>query len=222
MPAIGLLVAVMAAQANARLERVLLGWEQAGKSVQQGHLVFRLVNEDSVFRTKEVFNGESFFRKPDLFRVDLKDEKGRLKSIVLWNGKDLHFFDFEKRQEFIYRVPAGPAQGWFVSYYSQPLLQHFRRIASGIPLSELKDRFIFQFAWEDRFYDYLRFKPTTTAEPLIDVALDKEKHHIKSVRSVEPSGALSTCHYIRFETELKTPLSAESLSKDLRRFEVVK
>src|SRR5205809_445802 len=79
--------------ANARLKAHLRGWAEASDRAGPKHYTFRLTQEDRVYRTKQIWQGEVFLAKPGVLRVDVKDTTGKMNYIFFFDEKTIHSYD---------------------------------------------------------------------------------------------------------------------------------
>src|SRR5438132_14027577 len=69
--------------ASACLDALLKAWDKANKNVRELHYTMEWTTEDMVLKNKEVCRLEGFIKKPELERIDIRDDKGKLTLILL-------------------------------------------------------------------------------------------------------------------------------------------
>src|SRR3954454_14325616 len=69
--------------ADPKLEEVLQKWARASDAVRHLRYTFRQTNLDKAFQVKEVLEGRSLVRKPDLLRVDFQSRGNVLEILVI-------------------------------------------------------------------------------------------------------------------------------------------
>ncbi len=218
-----------------RLEAVLHEWAKATESVRETRYKFRLSARDKTFERTTVRRGKVFFRKPDLLRVELTDEKGKPSETWLVADRALHRLDYERRTHTIYPLsrafhfhfpqkPAGRPNA-FTGWFEQPL-QRASWLFVGLPVRHLLEpqlddlRFDVRLAKEDQYYSYIDLGPKTPADKTLferaRVVLNRDGFWVRQLWFEQPGGNEVTVDYERPDPDLDLPITRERLLKDVQ------
>ena len=195
-----------------RLNELLNGWEQKSKAVRDVECEFKRIMRDRLFKDERVEYGKASAIKPYRGRLDLMDEKGNPTQILIYTGKKIHQYDFEKKQETIHILPdteAGAGQ-------SMPGPLGF---VYGMSAAEAKARFdlklIREFSKGGGEFAEIHATPRTQLDQqeykLAQLVIDKKTYLPKELRIIESNGDEQHWIFDRLETNLKPPVNPAEL-----------
>lgn len=195
-----------------RLNDLLSGWEQKSKGMRDLECEFRRITRDRLFKDERVESGTAWAIKPYRGRLDLMDANGDRTQILIFTGKKIHQYDFEKKQETIHILPdtePGAVQ-------SMPGALGF---VYGMSAAEAKARFdlklIREFSKGNGEYAEIHATPRTQLDQqefkLAQLVIDKKTLLPKELRIIETNGDEQHWIFDRLETNLKPPVNPAQL-----------
>jgi hypothetical protein len=211
------------AATNKRLEEVLQGWQNAAESVRQAHYSVRTTSVDPVIARTEVSRTEQWFRKPDLLRIDLKNDNGSRQQCFYSKGKEVHWF--RNNEEAVYNLssefgfPDDPGRypDSFWPSLGGKLLQVAHRQILGFSVPELKKNCDVRLVKEDAYWIYLEFIPRERSYQqefsYLRVVLDRKELWVRQITSRNSNG--SSTIYDNEKPDTTTPVTPESITKGL-------
>jgi RNA polymerase sigma factor (sigma-70 family) len=214
---------------ESRLEAVLCDWAKASDAVRETHYKFTQTTKDKTFDRTEVRRGEVFFKKPDLLRVNVVDEKGKPTEVLLWEKRALHLLNFKERNETIAPLPPdfpyqgrpNPSPKTFWGRFA--LLSDLGPIVwpfAGFPVRQLETRFDLRLAKEDQYYSYLDLTPRTPADKAFfqraRVVLNRDGLWVRQLWFENPNNSDVTYDYEKPNTAPVPPITRDLLLKGLK------
>jgi outer membrane lipoprotein-sorting protein len=212
------------------LEEVLHKWAKADDSVRERHVRYTMTLKDHTFETTTVTKGETFFKKPDLCRVDVRDNDGRRKESWLLDSKRLHIFNYEAKTERIIPFPILPLQvhqkdgnqivtsGWLESLLSG-WEEGVRWQGFGPQARVISPRFNVRLGKKDRWYIYLDIAPRDRVDKRwfirCRVTLDSERYQVRQLWMEAANGNETTWDFDDIKTNPEPSITRESLLKGL-------
>lgn len=217
-----------APETDARLQAVLRDWDKANNAIRDAHYQFRWTSNDPTFQETTTFQGEAFVKKPDLLRLNWKDDKGRFSFILYYTGKTARLFDFAKQTEAVYPIPAGYPDsevklGGFIGAMAEIVQERVQWMYGGFPVEQLQKRYRLRVAREDDYYVYVRGESPpqrgwfSNARGRFEVVLDRETHRVRRVWFEAPNKQTTVWDFQKVETNVTPPITPEALGKDLPR-----
>ncbi len=214
------------------LDEVLRKWAKADESVREMHVRFTKTATNKTFDEKIIMKGQASVKKPDLWRVDLRDKNGRMETVVLLEYRRLHFFDFKTKTEKTLSlpeasVPAREADGPSFSLgYPIPeiswkeLETQFRWLTFGPLARDISPRFNVRLAKKDQWYVYLDITTRTRKDKKwfsrSRVVLDLKSYRLRQLWMEYPNGNEILVDYLSVNPDLQLPpITRESLLKGL-------
>jgi len=222
--------------ADSRLETLLKDWDKANQDIRELHFTIKFTTDetdpnqrmhqllkdgqglkDNTFR-----QGEGFFKKPKLGRVDWKDEKGNLSELFIWNDNAYERYDFEKKEKLVFPVPADNTRENF-NWLGRCLLhfvgERIKWIFFDLPAAELKARFEITLSKEDATWAYLQLKPLKPDDKAnfreLRIVLNQKTHLLRQICLYDVIGNRTIWDFENIEVNPTPPITLESISKNL-------
>jgi hypothetical protein len=202
---------------------VLVEWAKAQSAVRQSHRIARVTVRDQVAGTVEKSSLELWYRKPDLFRFDDRDDKGRLKESVYCFGRDAHIVFNDT--EVIYHLseafgfPEKPERypETFRGSICGVVLERLSLLADNLPVQRLRERYDVRRIHRDAHWIYLQIRPRSAKDReefrLMEIVLAPKDFRVRRLFIRQP-GAIDVV-YDFDSPEYKTAVTPESISKGL-------
>jgi TIGR03009 family protein len=216
-----------ATEADAKLDKVLREWARAADSVKQMHYCFRRTEADRATNDKTILTGEAFVRKPDLLRIETRDDTGELWDLLVCKGKEIHQFSPISHTQNVFMVPESlgfpekPERygGNWVERGAGRMLELLSWEYRGYPVRDLKARFEMRLTKEDEYYTYLEFTPRSKSDRdefrRMRVVLMRERRWVRQFWMEAGNGRTVTLDYEEPDTNPKPPVTPESIMKNL-------
>jgi outer membrane lipoprotein-sorting protein len=215
------------AKPETRLEEVLRAWARANQKLRSARYQFTVTETDKVFKKQVVSEAQALLRKPDLLRIDLR-AKGKPTETILLADKEVRWYDFARRTEYIYGEPPerqflGPdreIRSWW-ELLERALSRRDAFFAwdywviTGFPVRELRPRFDVRLAKEDQWYVYLELAPTRAGDRAsfrrMRVVLLRDSYRVRQIWLRHANGNETTYDFLRVEVDPRPPLTREAL-----------
>jgi hypothetical protein len=218
------LKAKIAEAADPRLEEVLLGWAGANARMKQFRRTARMTVEDRVLRSVETGSLDVYYCKPDLLRVDWKDEKGNPKCVLYCKGKEVHFFSGGRENGYrrlsdAFGFPDNPERypNTFLDRVTGALLDQASCLAVGFPVRTLRDRFDVRITKEDEHWIYLELRSRRSRDKewydLVQVVLHRKELWVRRLFFRQPNKNETTYDFDKPDST--KPVTAESIVEGL-------
>lgn len=219
----GIASAMKNANSESRLETLLRDWDKATQKVRSIHYLIVWTVEGRVLKDKYVRRVEGFVKRSELGRLDLKDEKGKPLQTFLLNKRILEMYNFERKDKLLWEMPVGFPEkfldkGWWESLAAQNIQRARELFGFEFPAGKVREYFEVRLRKED-YWAYIQLIPKTkvvwddTKE--IVVVLDPRTHLVRQYRMVDVNGNRSIMDFQKVEINPITPITLDSISKDL-------
>jgi hypothetical protein len=208
-----------------RLGEIFKGYETNRLTRTRIRYRFKKTEVDTVFNTKKIFSGEVVLDNPDLYRVAIRDDKGQLTELFVWNGTALYMAKFQKKETEIFEASCTPdseeakqqkqgldaIRNWSAGYFV------------GLPIDEVKTWYYFQLEQEDKDWIYLKVLPRTSSFKAsyerMRVILDPETFRIGQIWFEQPNHSEVILDFEEPNKE-KQPITEEALLQDFPKKQV--
>jgi hypothetical protein len=212
------------AQADARLDVVLREWDKASDAVHKTHFTIRISEWDSITEKKSTSSMEVFVSKPDLMRIDYKNQKSgpswfiyKDRTVRLLSSADKTDCSYPLSDGFGFPEHPGRHPDDFLSSIGGGFLEQVSWIAYGLPVSDLKSRFDFRLSREDDNYIYIEIEPRHKdgwmPDNRMQVVLNRKTYQIRRLW-IENSTEM-TYDYERPHGDSTEAITPESILKGL-------
>jgi TIGR03009 family protein len=150
--------AVPALNPRDRLDSLLMQWETRMKSVQTLKATIRRERDDKVFRTRDLFEGEAKYMRPNLALLDLRrKDRPNVYEKYICTGTYLYEFNVENREIRYHELPP-PKPG-------QVADDNFLSFVFGMKAEEAKRRYDLRLLDSpDKYYHYIEILPRYPAD----------------------------------------------------------
>jgi TIGR03009 family protein len=212
-----------------RLEAVLHRWAQASQAIQEARFGFTQTAKDKASERTEVRRGEVFYKRPNLLRVNVRDEEGRPTETFLCEDRALHVLNFRERTETIFALPPDlPEDGKQAALPNavRGRLAHLFDFAFepwslvAPPTPRGGPRFDVRLAKEDQYYVYIDLAPRTPADRAelqrARVVLNRDGPWVQQLWVEHPNGVEVTWDFDKPDPNPDPPITRERLLKDLK------
>src|SRR5947209_2551335 len=143
--------------ANNRLDTLLLQWESKMKSIETLSARLVRVQEEKVFGSRETFEGQAKYMKPNLAILDLhRQDKPNVTEKYICTGPYLYEFNQAQREVRYHELPP-PKPG-------QVADDNFLSFLFGMKAEEARRRYDLKLAGEDAHYFYIEVLPRFPAD----------------------------------------------------------
>jgi outer membrane lipoprotein-sorting protein len=204
-------------EGDSRLESLLREWEKGDHQIRELHCTFTVTTEDRILKDKTTSRGEAFFKKPDLARIDFKDQEGKLPQIWLYKGKTLRLYNFTNQIEEVGPIDLDASQDWFTKWMASTF-KLARWAFPAAPFDEAQKNFQFHLRKEDKYWAYIQLEPRYPKEFVdfkeMEVVLNQKTHLVRQIR-YSTSGHRMILDFEKIEINPTPPITWESISKDL-------
>jgi hypothetical protein len=212
--------------ANRRLEAVLREWSKANRETKSFHATVKFTTLDKTFQQIEVRHVEVSVRKPDLVRRDVKDDKAKLIEIWLQLGDTWHWYNSVPRHHTVFpplmELPTlAKSVGWA---WLSDLIAATARVDNWVyvelPVEEVRQHCSIHLVKEDQWWTYLQVepKPSDTLRAHfrhMRVVLNRKTRLVRQIWLEQPNGTEMRWDFERLETDVRPPITVDSLSRDL-------
>ncbi len=200
-------------RSESRLEFLLSHWEKAVQNVHTAHCFMELTNEDKELNEKDVVQIEGFVVRPKVARLDMKNEKGKPKQILIWNDRTLLSLEMGKDPEEL------PAKGWAGGFLDRMLEQAREMVFFDFPVSEIQNHFDIRLGKEDKNWAYIKLVPKMKERQSIiremEVVIDQKTHLPRQYRVIDINGNRSIYDFQKLEINPRPAITLECIYKDL-------
>jgi outer membrane lipoprotein-sorting protein len=204
-------------ESDARLETLLQEWKKADHQIRELHSTFTVTTEDRILKDRTTSRGEAFFKKPDLARIDFKDQEGKLPQIWLYKGKTLRLYNFTNQIEEVGPIDLDASQDWLTKWMASTF-KLARWAFPAAPFDEAQKRFHFHLNKEDKYWAYIQLEPRNPKDFVdfkeMEVVLNQKTHLVRQIR-YSTSGHRMILDFDKIEINPTPPITWESISKDL-------
>jgi hypothetical protein len=216
-------------QTELRLDTLLRDWDKANRNVSQYRYVLEQTTENGFLRVKEVRRADVWGKKPDLARIDWKDENDTPTEIWLRKEKDFVQYRYQDQDKITWQLAPGFPEDylnrdWRVNWTARLFLWGKQVLCFEFPVHEIKQHFEVYLKKEDRHWAYLRLVPKTTEYwPTfrdIEVVLDQKTHLVRQYRFLEHDWVIYDFKEVEISPDSK--LTIDSLSMTLPRFKEIR
>jgi TIGR03009 family protein len=142
---------------RSRLDALLMQWEEKMKTLQSVSATVVREKEDKVFQSRETFEGQARYMRPNLALLDLR-MRGRpgVFEKYIFTGTYLYEYHLGTKEVRIHELPP-PKPG-------QVADDNFLSFLFGMKAEEAKRRYDLRLAGEDKYYVYLEVVPRFPAD----------------------------------------------------------
>lgn len=144
---------------NNHLDALLMQWEAKMKSIQTLKATVKREREDKVFNTRDIFEGEAKYMRPNLALLDLhRKDRPAIFEKYICTGTYLYEFNQANREVRFHELPP-PKPG-------QVADDNFLSFIFGMKAEEAKRRYELRLVGEgqDKFYHYIEILPRFPAD----------------------------------------------------------
>jgi hypothetical protein len=214
------------AEADARLDEVLREWAKASDAVKESHFKIQVTQRDTTTDVTSTSGVEVFVRKPDLMRLDYKDQKGAREWVLYKDrtvgwlssaGKTDSYFPLSDRFGFPEHPERYPDD--FLSSIGGGILEQVSWLAIGLPVRDLKSRFHVRLSKEDDYYVYIDIKPRQEMDKTwftrMRVVLNRKTYQVRQLWMERPNATEVTYDYDRPHEDEPKPITPDSILKGL-------
>jgi outer membrane lipoprotein-sorting protein len=210
--------------ASARLDVLLKAWEKANQNIRQVHYVMEWTTEDRVTKDKEIRRVEGFIKRPNLARVEVKEENGKLTHIFLLHDKTLEVYDFRNEQKGVWELPLGFPEDylnkdWGMAFLARAFQWNRQLLCLEFPIGQIRQRFDIRLKNEDKHWAYIELIPRTKEDrsdlQKMEIVLDQRTHLVRQYRLLEVHGSWTIRDFQKVEINPSPPITLESISKGL-------
>ncbi len=210
-------------EGDARLATLLREWEKADHEVRELNYSFQSTMEDRILRDKQISRGEAFVKKPNLLRIDWKDEKGKFWKTWIWSNGFLREYDSEKKEIWILRISSDLSKesldrGWLLNGICRQMHQGLKWFYIGFPVNEMRRDYLFRLNKEDKYWAYIKIDPRTEREgdfKDLEVVLNQKTHLVRQIRCVDCCGRRVMWDFEQVEINPTPAITSESIFKNL-------
>jgi TIGR03009 family protein len=143
--------------ATNQLDKILVDWESAMSSIKSLYTLVIRTSTDKVLLSKDTFEGEARYIKPNKASLYLKDvSKPANFEYLIMNGQTV--YQFAAATKKIQVITAPPAKQGQVSD------ENFASMLFGMKATEAKKRWTLEFDKEDKYYWYINVLPKEAAD----------------------------------------------------------
>jgi outer membrane lipoprotein-sorting protein len=228
---------------DARLKEIMADWQKRADAVRDIRFRFKAIIEDKTFGTTEVQTGDAAGSKPDLVRINARNDKGAAKFTLFFSPAGVDLYVYEKQQVLALAPPPPPGHrrrfselgllerigyifAWpsLVGYFFErpylvDALYRYKPYVLGLDPKATVVRYRVELLKEDAYYVYLGLRPRNEAEnddfEWMGLALDKKRFVARLIDVHAINGNRFEYHLDDVETNVNPPISAESLQKGL-------
>jgi TIGR03009 family protein len=212
-------------EADARLDEVLREWAKASDAVKEAHFKIRVTQRDTTTEKTSTSSVEVFVRKPDLMRLDHKNEKGDRdwivykERIVRWlTSADKADRSYPLSEHFGFPEHPERYPDDFFSRMGGGILEQISWLAFGLPVRDLKMRFDLRLSKEDDNYLYIEIKPRNNKDcadfEQMRVVLNRKTYQVRQIWK-DDAVRETTYDYERPNEDSAKPITPDSILKGL-------
>ena len=220
------------ASTTGRLAVLIRDWEKAEAQVKDVRKVVRQTYVDRAWRTEEVFQVVVLGKKPNSFRVEKCDVRGKPISLFVNGESVVRSFDYQTKTQDTYdqrtHSPSAPWVPRLADGSLWPMLQGFYL---GFDVNQFAKAYELGLAGEDEFFAYITVKPRKSSKEspkrswlqslfefhfqTMQIALRKSDFQPREIRWIEPSGNFYRYEYLEIKTNLNPPVTEQMIEADL-------
>jgi TIGR03009 family protein len=170
-----------------RLDALLMQWEEKMKTVQTLRAVVRRDKEDKVFNTRDTFEGEAKYIKPNLALLELRrKDRPEVFEKYICTGTYLYEYNPANREIRVHELPPPKA--------GQVADDNFLSFVFGMRAEEAKRRYDLRLVadGQDKFYHYVEILPRFLADKAdferAQLVLTQSTFMPRRLTFVEPNG----------------------------------
>jgi hypothetical protein len=208
-----------------RLGTIFQGYEATRLTRMGIRYRFKRTEVDPTFNTRDIFSGEVVMKDPDLYRVEIRNDKGQLAELFVWNGNAVYMAKFHQKETCVFE-PSCTRDSEEARRHNE-CLDGFRKMLTGhfigLPIDEVKTSFHFQLEQEDKDWIYLKLLPRTSSVKAnyqrTRVKLDRKTFRIGQIWYGQANGSEV---FWDFEMPIKEkqPITEEALLQDFPKKQV--
>ena len=201
-----------------RLEQILRGYDKRLSTLKGIRYRFKRTEIDATFNTRTIFSGEVVLNNPDLFRVEARDDKGKLVELFVWTGKAVYQAYFRENETHVTdvsqtSVPRASDAAKQLNLWMPWLWKALTGTYVGLPSAEAKTLFYIRLEKEDKDSINLTLLPRTTSCDRMRVVLDRQTFRIRQIWSENANGGEVSWDF-GIPIPEKEPITEEALLKD--------